>query len=116
MEEIKHPSHYNGSCAFECWDLMEMIFRPEGLYTWCIINAFKYCYRCKAKHPDNPVEDLLKAKQCLDKALEVADNKGLQYGDMPTNISSNARFLQCWIENELQKYSMVGEPDEPEKS
>ena len=99
MEQIEHPSHYNGSCAFECWDLMEMVFGQSGLYTWCVVNAFKYCYRCKAKHSENPAEDLLKAKQCMDKA------KTLELIEPSDHMGQVVDFLTEWIDTKLAEFN-----------
>ena len=54
-EKVKHPSHYNK--GIEMWDFF------EG-------NVIKYITRWKDK---NGVEDLHKAKQYLDKLIELEE-------------------------------------------
>lgn len=57
-DNVNHPKHYEGHCSIECIENMKLIFNPERLYDYCIINAYKYLSRHKFK---NGKEDLEKA-------------------------------------------------------
>jgi hypothetical protein len=48
--------------------MMEMVFGPEAMSWYCLINAFKYMWRWKNK---NGVEDLDKADWYLNKYNEL---------------------------------------------
>lgn len=67
-DNVNHPSHYADSCSMECIDVMEMVFGKSSLATYCIVNAFKYAWRCKHK---NGLEDLEKARWYLKKYDEL---------------------------------------------
>ena len=45
---INHPDHYETG-KFECIDVMAEVFGSDNLKEYCLINAFKYLYRCKRK-------------------------------------------------------------------
>jgi hypothetical protein len=68
VDMVNHPSHYANSCSFECIDMMEMVFGPEAMSWYCLINAFKYMWRWKNK---NGIEDLDKADWYLNKYNEL---------------------------------------------
>ena len=65
MSRVEHPKHYNN--GIEMWDYAysHNLDFFEG-------NIVKYVTRWKHK---NGVEDLLKAKQYLDKLIELENNK-----------------------------------------
>ena len=65
---VNHPPHYQ-ACSIECFDIMYMMFGGEWMYSYCIINAYKYMHRYKHK---NGKEDLEKAEWYLNKANEIA--------------------------------------------
>lgn len=65
---VNHPPHYQ-ACSIECFDIMYMMFGGEWMYSYCIINAYKYMHRHKHK---NGKEDLDKAEWYLNKANEIA--------------------------------------------
>lgn len=72
-EMVNHPSHYN-KYDVEVIDMMERIWGPEAMITWCKLTAFKYRMRLGEK-PENSVEqDLEKEKWYLEKAKEY-ENK-----------------------------------------
>ena len=65
MSNVVHPKHYNK--GIECWDYVashDMDFLSG--------NVIKYTTRYKYK---NGLEDLKKARQYLDKLIEVEENK-----------------------------------------
>lgn len=67
MEQVfKHPTHYNNG-KIEVWDFIidQDLNFLEG-------NIIKYICRYKLK---GGIEDLLKAKQYMDKAIEVSNTK-----------------------------------------
>ena len=67
-EKVNHPEHYNGG-KYEVMDVIEDAGFGEG---FCLGNALKYILR--AKHKENYVEDLKKAKWYIDYIIERADN------------------------------------------
>ena len=58
---INKSPHYN-SGKYECIEVMREVFGEEKLKIWCILNAFKYLFRCYKKNGD---EDLRKATYYL---------------------------------------------------
>jgi hypothetical protein len=64
---VVHPSHYNQG-GIECLDAMVAAFGNEAVANFCIINAFKYCWRSEYK---NGVEDIDKAIFYLNKYKEL---------------------------------------------
>ena len=68
-DDVHHPQHYIGSNGIECWDAMEAAFGKESLMEFCLLNAFKYLYRCK--HKNNTLEDIKKARAYIEKWEEL---------------------------------------------
>lgn len=68
MENVNHPKHY-ATGKFECIDVMVDTFGIEATQHFCILNAFKYLYRCN--HKEKKVEDVEKAQWYLAKFLEL---------------------------------------------
>lgn len=64
---VSHPAHYAGDGRIECMDAMRSMMAPaRGVGPIAAMwwgNAFKYLWRW---HLKNGVEDLRKAKQCID--------------------------------------------------
>ena len=67
-EKVNHPDHYNNG-EYEVMDVIEDAGFGEG---FCLGNALKYILR--AKHKENYVEDLKKAKWYIDYIIEKTDN------------------------------------------
>lgn len=70
-DNVNHPPHYEGN--IECIDAMEEVLNSEGLFNYCLGNAFKYIWRCKKKHK-TPLEDLKKAQWYINKAIEMQED------------------------------------------
>jgi len=68
MEKVNHPSHYN-SGQYEVVDVIDDAGFGEG---FCLGNALKYILR--AKHKENYVEDLKKAKWYLEYLIQRIEN------------------------------------------
>lgn len=73
------PAHYAGDGEVECKRAMRsmaagydrsLAYSAEATY-WCI-TAFKYLWRWPLK---NGLQDLRKARECIDQALEAAGRK-----------------------------------------
>lgn len=62
---VDHPSHYAGE-KYECIEVMLEVFGEEATKHFCLLNAFKYLWRCGKKH-ESPYEDIAKAIWYLDK-------------------------------------------------
>ena len=67
-EKVNHPDHYN-SGQYEVVDVIDDAGFGEG---FCLGNALKYILR--AKHKENYVEDLKKAKWYLEYVIERAED------------------------------------------
>lgn len=65
------PSHYR-DCSLECWDVMRLLYGKKALLHFCLLNVFKYLWRCDCK---NGQEDLEKAEMYLRKAEELTDGE-----------------------------------------
>lgn len=66
--DISKPTYYTK--GVECIDVMIQQFGVEQVKSYCIINAFKYIFRCTNKH-DSAVDDVKKAMWYLNKYLEL---------------------------------------------
>lgn len=62
---VDHPSHYAGE-KYECIEVMREVFGEEATSHFCLLNAFKYLWRCGKKH-ESPYEDIAKAIWYLEK-------------------------------------------------
>ena len=67
-EKVNHPDHYN-SGQYEVVDVIDDAGFCEG---FCLGNALKYILR--AKHKENYVEDLKKAKWYLEYLIQRIEN------------------------------------------
>ncbi len=67
-EKVNHPDHYN-SGRYEVVDVIDDAGFGEG---FCLGNALKYILR--AKHKENYVEDLKKAKWYLEYLIQRIEN------------------------------------------
>lgn len=65
-DAVESPEHYQGT-DIECIDMMEVVFGPDDVDAFCLMNAFKYLYRCKKK---NGMEDIAKAEWYLNRVKE----------------------------------------------
>ena len=74
-EYVNHPEHYNNK--YECIDVMEDVFGQEATFNFCLLNAFKYLYRCLRKH-NSPTEDIKKAIWYLNKTLQLENPSCIQ--------------------------------------
>ncbi len=67
-EKVNHPDHYN-SGQYEVVDVIDDAGFGEG---FCLGNALKYILR--ARHKENYVEDLKKAKWYLEYLIQRIEN------------------------------------------
>ncbi len=67
-EKVNHPDHYN-SGQYEVVDVIDDAGFGEG---FCLGNALKYILR--AKHKENYLEDLKKAKWYLEYLIQRIEN------------------------------------------
>lgn len=66
-DPVSNPSHYTQG-NIECIDAMVAAFGKEAVATFCLCNAFKYCWRTEHK---NGMEDVDKAIWYLNKRKEL---------------------------------------------
>ncbi len=71
-DPVNHPAHY-ATGKFECIEVMREIYGIEETQDFCLLNAFKYLWRCKRKK--NKVEDIDKARYYLNEFLKLEDEK-----------------------------------------
>lgn len=69
-EMVNHPLHYQAE-GLECIDVMEKLFGIDWVYHFCVLNAFKYQWRCNSKGKTE--EDLKKAIWYNNKAVELLE-------------------------------------------
>lgn len=85
-EYVNHPEHYNNK--YECIDVMEDVFGQEATFNFCLLNAFKYLYRCLRKH-NSPTEDIKKAIWYLNKTLQLENPSCTQNCNNTQNCTQN---------------------------
>lgn len=66
-DPVNHPSHYTHG-KFECIDVMVDNFGVDAAKNFCLLNAFKYVWRCGKK---NGAEDVRKAIWYMEKYLSL---------------------------------------------
>lgn len=72
-QHVEHPSHYNKPGKKECIKEMEDIFGADWVSIFCMLNSFKYVYRCGGKE-DNPEEqEMAKSNWYLEYAKGLVD-------------------------------------------
>lgn len=69
---VDHPTHYSGE-KYECIEVMREVFGDEATKNFCLLNAFKYVWRCGKKH-ESPDEDINKAIWYLNKYLTIKED------------------------------------------
>jgi hypothetical protein len=67
-DNVNHPAHYETG-KFECIEVMTEVFGDEATQDFCLLNAFKYLYRCN--HKNNKTEDVKKANWYINKYIEL---------------------------------------------
>jgi len=56
---VNSPPHYKDT-EIECIDVMVMVFGKTAVKWYCLLNAFKYVWRCTKKH-DGETDCIAKA-------------------------------------------------------
>ena len=78
-DPVKEPSYYKirvysrhsgAHCDIEAWDLSDALFINDALL-W---NTMKYLFRVGAGGKFNDLEDLKKARQYLDRAINIRES------------------------------------------
>ena len=69
-EKIDHPQHYTHQDGLECIEEMELVFGPEAVMTFCLLNIWKYRYRASDK---NGAEDMGKSDWYMAKYKELKE-------------------------------------------
>lgn len=72
MDNVNHPGHYT-QAPVECIDAMRALFGDEALAAHCLLCAFKYLWRAKAKGTE--LENVRKADWYLRKYIELKSDK-----------------------------------------
>jgi hypothetical protein len=56
VDNVNHPSHYEGNTSLECIECMRVAFGAKAVYDFCLCNAFKYLWRYKNKNGAEDIE------------------------------------------------------------
>lgn len=64
IEQVNHPAHYQNN-GKECIDLMIEKYGLRATINFCILNAFKYIFRCGKKEGNPDYQELNKAEWYL---------------------------------------------------
>lgn len=91
IEQVNHPVHYQNN-GKECIDLMLEKYGLRATIDFCILNAFKYIFRCGKKEGNPDYQELNKAEWYLN----WADNHNV-FSDIDT--ITNILELQNKINN-----------------
>lgn len=67
-DPVNHPPHYETG-KFECFDVMREVYGDDAVRDFCLLNAFKYLYRCERK--GKKAEDVKKAVWYLTRWLNL---------------------------------------------
>lgn len=99
---VNHPSHYADSCSMECIESMEIAFGVECTAVYCLINAYKYLWRRKAK---NGSQDVKKALWYLNRYTSYVDDLGyvLSYEKIK-QLDDKSRFMFKLAYKALEEY------------
>lgn len=62
-DDVYAPVHYCEKTSLECIEAMEIAFGTKRVANWCLLNCFKYLWRCEYKGGE---KDLDKAEWYLD--------------------------------------------------
>lgn len=82
---VDHPSHYAGE-KYECIEVMREVFGDEAVKHFCLLNAFKYLWRCGKKHK-SPYEDIAKAIWYFEKHNSIEEGEK-ENGEQQTKSSA----------------------------
>lgn len=69
---VNSPQHYNVD-GLECIDAMLKLYGKEAVLWFCMLNSFKYQWRCNMK--GKCTEDLKKSRWYLNKYIELLENE-----------------------------------------
>jgi hypothetical protein len=72
-DAVNHPTHYNKPGHKECIDEMLDKYGNYNTRIFCLMNAYKYCYRAGLKG-DNAEQDIQKAKWYLEYHGKLFEN------------------------------------------
>lgn len=67
-DPVNHPDHYTQG-DIECFDAIRASQGDQAAIDFAICNAMKYIWRHKLK--EDPIQDLEKAQQYLNKAIDI---------------------------------------------
>lgn len=73
FDPVTKPSHYAGHTGIECKTAMESMLGTDAYTAYMQGCAFKYLWRWRNK---NGVEDLKKARECIDNVIRVIEGGG----------------------------------------
>ena len=67
---VYHPEHYNHEGRKECWEEMYENFGLEAVLIFDCLNAYKYLYRAGTKEGNSKEQDINKARNYYNHAIE----------------------------------------------
>lgn len=69
---VNSPNHYKQK-GIEVFDIMRAFYGDEAYEHFCLCSAQKYVTRCRLK--GKYLEDLKKARKCIDRIVELHESK-----------------------------------------
>lgn len=73
---VNHPSHYTKNGKKECIVEMEEKYGKIAVLMFCILNAYKYCYRAGNKEGNTKAQDYKKALWYNNYAISIYERMG----------------------------------------
>lgn len=108
IDYVNHPPHYEGN--IECIDAMLQQFGTEAVMNFCLLNAFKYLFRCNKKH-DNPSIDVQKAQWYINKYLSLYNDKALNGLDSLVNVYTPQEVIDSGVSTDLTLENLTKSKD-----
>lgn len=72
MDNVNHPSHYQGTNGIETIEAIEAAMSPEAFKGYIHGNCVKYIMRYERK---NGIEDLYKAQWYINRLIDIIETK-----------------------------------------
>lgn len=88
-DNVNHPNHYQLKNGMEVWDVIDAC---TDLKAFCKGNIIKYVMRADKK---NGKEDLLKARNYIDKLIECLDREEKE-GGKRNELGNAANTRKTW--------------------
>lgn len=91
IEKVNNPSHYQAD-DLSCIDVMLKLYGKEAVLNFCMLNSFKYQWRCNKK--ENCTTDLKKARWYMNKFIELLEEGNSNITNTNSNKNAKASLLK----------------------